>query len=126
MRSSLDGLAQHATLVVALGGTLSTLSYAVWVVRGVQAKMEVLEQKLITTEGKLEQKIITTEQKIITTEEKIDKTEVKLEQKIITTEEKIKTAKVEAIKESTENYMKYNHSAEFSSLQKSNASRGAE
>jgi hypothetical protein len=70
-------------------------------VRGVQAQMEVLEQKLMTTEGKLEQKLITTE-------------------------EKIKTAKVEAIKESTENYMKYNHSAEFSSLQKSNASRGTE
>ena len=65
--------------------------------RGVQAQMEVLEQKLMTTE-----------------------------QKLITTEEKIKTAKVEAIKESTENYMKYNHSAEFSSLQKSNASRGTE
>ena len=77
--------------------------------------MEVLEQKLMTTEGKLEQKLITTEQKLITTE-----------QKLITTEEKIKTAKVEAIKESTENYMKYNHSAEFSSLQKSNASRGTE
>jgi len=97
MRNSLVVLAQHAAIIVALGGTLSTLCYAVWVVRSVQAQMEVLEQKLMTTE-----------------------------QKLITTEEKIKTAKVEAIKESTENYMKYNHSAEFSSLQKSNASRGAE
>jgi hypothetical protein len=47
-------------------------------------------------------------------------------EKINTTTEKINTAKVEAIKESTENYMKYNHSEEFMSLRKSNSKASRE
>lgn len=128
---SLQRLAQNSTTIVAVGGVLSAISYAVWVVRGVQAKVEVLEEKLKTTEEKqkvTEERIktATTElggQIITATAELVGQIKT-TEERIKTTEERIKTAKVEAIKESTENYMKYNHSKEFATLRKSNVHAG--
>jgi hypothetical protein len=109
----LQRLAQNSTTIVAIGGILSTISYAVWTIRGLQSKIEVLEEHLKTVEVGLDEKIKTTN-------EKINTAKVGLNEKINGLDEKINTAKVEAIKESTENYLKYNHSEEFNSLRKSN------
>ena len=86
--------------------------------RGLQSKIEVLEEHIKTVEVGLTEKLNTTkvglDEKINTTNEKINSTKVGLA-------EKIKAAKLGAVKESTENYMKYNHSEEFMSLRKSNS-----
>ena len=89
--------AQSALVLIALGGFIFG---AAGVMKDIQVKIAVLDEKISKVEA--------------TTEEKISKVEA-------TTEEKIATVKAEAALEATNVYLKYNHDEQYVSLRKSSS-----
>ena len=99
---------------------MSGIGFAAWFISGLKSEIKLLRAEISKVEATTNEKI---ERVVATTAEQVNRVEATSAEQVYrveaTTLSRIATSKSESILESTNNFMKYNHSQEYVSLRQS-------